>query len=231
MNIFSQNAKMKSTSSKNDIDLYNFGIPAFQSKTGLKTCPNAGVCASGCYARSGAYILSNVSQAYETRLELTQSDTFVERIGIELEKLLSRARKNNRRVVIRVHDSGDFYSPKYQLSWYYIAKAFPEVLFYAYTKQVAQSVALSSKQPLNFTLIYSRGGKQDHLIQNTDRHSTVFQSESELIAAGYSNASKDDLVAISNNPKIGLVYHGTKNYTNTSWSKSIQDTNQGAKNV
>lgn len=210
---------MKKTSDQHGIDLYNFGIPAFQSKTGFRTCPNAGLCAAGCYARSGAYAWSNVQAAYERRLELTQSVDFVATIGAEIEKMLVNSKRRKRQLVLRIHDSGDFYSPKYQLAWYHVARAFPEIVFYAYTKQIAQSIVLELKRPSNFTLIYSQGGKQDHLIEQ-GRHSKVFETSIELDSAGYDDASKDDSVAwTSKTGKIGLVYHGAKSYKNTAWSK------------
>jgi hypothetical protein len=57
-------------------------------------------------------------------------------------------------------------------------------------------------------LIKSQGGKRDDLINtSTDRHARIFRSNTELELAGYINASDDDLKAISNNPKIGLVIH------------------------
>lgn len=220
MKVFSQNSKMKKTSNAQGIDLYNFGIPAFQSADGTKTCPNAGLCAVGCYARGGTYMFSNVKSVYEQRLELTKSPEFVERIGIEIDLLLQKANKHKRQLVLRIHDSGDFYSPSYQLAWYHIAKAYPQVLFYAYTKQVVQSTVLSGKKPSNFTLIYSYGGKQDRLIQSTDRHSAVFESVEQLEAAGYDDTTNDDSIAwTSKTGKIGLVYHGAKSYKNTLWSK------------
>ena len=216
--LLSQNSKLKATSRKNKIDVYNFGIPAFKSKTGLRTCPNAGACASGCYAQSGAYRFSNVAAAFEARLVATTKDDFPVQVGAEILKALKTATKRGHKLVIRVHDSGDFYSPRYQLSWYHVARAFPEVLFYAYTKQVVQSVALSGAQPLNFTLIYSMGGLQDKFIQATDRHSKVFESLADLTKAGYADASSDDLVALGENAKIGLVYHHAKSYSNTLWA-------------
>ena len=74
--------------------------------------------------------------------------------------------------------------------------------------------------PANLTLIYSYGGTEDKLIDpKVDRHSAVFSSEEELLAAGYADSSEDDAVALGTNPKIGLIYHGTKNIENTDWSK------------
>lgn len=205
-------------SSKIGALVYNFGIPAFLSKTGLKTCPNAGTCAIGCYARQGTYAWSNVNQAYEARLKVTQQVDFIATIQLELLKLTKHAK--SKKLWIRVHDSGDFYSRSYQLAWYAIASDFPEIEFYAYTKQVQQSKELEVLRPNNFRLIYSFGGKQDHLIDaNTDRHSKVFQYERELIKQGYKNASNDDLIAPIN-LKIGLVYHGAKSFKNTKWGNS-----------
>jgi hypothetical protein len=39
------------------------------------------------------------------------------------------------------------------------------------------------------------------------RHARIFKTEQELIAEGYANASDNDLIAIGNNPKIGLLSH------------------------
>lgn len=210
MKYLTQNSKIKNTAKKNDIVLYSFGIPA------VKTCPNADSCKSGCYATQGAYTFKYSRVARDNRLSDTRSDMFPILMGEDIVKAIKNAK--DRKVYIRVHDSGDFYSPRYQLAWYHIARAFPNVIFYAYTKQIAQSIALSSKQPENFQLIYSYGGKQDHAIQDTDRHARVFESVEDLSRAGYINASKDDLLALTENPKVGLVYHGIKSYKNTKWN-------------
>lgn len=212
MKIFSQNAKMKKSG-----NVWNFGIPAFQSNTGLKTCPNAGVCVTGCYAKSGAYVWSNVQAAYEARLALTQSPDFIQKVSSEIIRLLKKSK--GERLYIRVHDSGDFYSEIYQRNWYAIASMFQDVSFYAYTKQIEQSNNLKSVQPSNFQLIYSFGGKQDALIQKTDRHAAVFNSDAELVKADYVNASNNDLKAIGNVKRIGLVYHGVKKFSNTLWNR------------
>jgi len=218
--VFSQNAKMKK-SSQNGIHLYNWGIPAFRSKDGTFTCPNARHCVAGCYAKSGAYLWSTVAQAYENRLSLTYDRHFVDVMVYHIDKLLKRHKTGL--ILIRVHDSGDFYSHVYQSTWYDIARHYitnDRIKFYAYTKMVSQSESLKPFEPDNFRLIYSLGGSEDELINRINmRHSRVFNTETELEQAGYVNASHDDNLALGPNPKIGLVYHGTKNYTNTTWSK------------
>ncbi|NBW11475.1 MAG: hypothetical protein EBR82_25940 [Caulobacteraceae bacterium] len=203
-----RNSKIK----KSEKRTFNFGIPAYQSSTGLKTCPNAGACAKGCYALAGAYRFSNVAQAFERRLTATQDDSFVHLMLQDIDR--QRAER------IRIHDSGDFYNEEYLDRWIRIMRARPEVEFYAYTKMVSLFKRRSQDLPKNFTVIYSFGGTEDRLIDVTkDRHSLVFESVAQLKACGYSDASKQDDVALGKNPKIGLVYHGTKNIENTNWTK------------
>lgn len=210
-------------SSHNDIIVYNFGIPAFMSQDGTRTCPNAGHCSNGCYAQNGTYRFKNVKNAYESRYEATQKDTFIDLMVFEINIKTLKAMSQNKTCLIRIHDSGDFYSKDYAEKWFTIMKRCPNVRFYAYTKmiQLFEEFKSQNEIPNNFTLIYSFGGKQDSHIDTTKhRHSKVFQSETELLASGYIDGTSDDLVAAlgpSNN--IGLVYHGQKKYTNTNWRK------------
>jgi hypothetical protein len=203
-----RNSKIKKSAKRT----FNFGIPAYQSNTGLKTCPNAGACAKGCYALAGAYRFSNVAQAFERRLTATQDESFVNLMIQDIDR--QRAER------IRIHDSGDFYNEEYLDRWIRIMRARPQVEFYAYTKMVSLFKRRSQDLPKNFTVIYSFGGTEDRLIDvEQDRHSLVFESELQLNAAGYADASNQDDIALGKNLKIGLVYHGTKNIENTNWGK------------
>ena len=56
MNLLTQNSKIKKTSKKLEVRLFNFGIPAYKSASGKITCPFAGDCVKFCYAKKGAYI-------------------------------------------------------------------------------------------------------------------------------------------------------------------------------
>ena len=212
--VLTQNTKMKNSTGI----VYNWTIPAFKAKDGTVTCPNASKCVVGCYAKQGAYIWSNVSKVHNAKLALTKLPEFFSVMVNAIESKL----KAKKPIFIRIHDSGDFYSLDYTLTWFRIMKHFhnKNVMFYAYTKQVEMFKDLKDSIPNNFTVIFSYGGKQDHLINpETDRHSLVFESSIELDSKGYINASKDDLKALTENNKIGLVYHGTKSYKNTTWNK------------
>lgn len=215
MNMLTQNSKMKKSSTKNKA-VYNWTIPAFKGLDGTMTCPNASKCVSGCYAQMGAYIWSNVRKAHQAKLDLTKTEDFVpEMIRAVTDKL-----KKSKKVYIRIHDAGDFYSLDYTYKWFNIIQYFKgkSVVFYAYTKQVEMFKKL--EVPENLKLIYSFGGKQDSLINTkVDRHSWVFESKEELQSKGYVYASKDDMLALTDNINVGLVYHGNKSYKNTTWSK------------
>jgi hypothetical protein len=110
---------------------------------------------------------------------------------------------------LRIHDSGDYYSPAYLEKWLQIARNNPQTKFYSYTKSVPlfENVEL----PENFDVIFSQGSKVDFLIEpETMRHSKIFKSAEELTIAGYVDASKIDLYATkwyNKNHKVGLIFH------------------------
>ena len=210
-NWLTQNSKMKKMSGAKT---FNWGIPAYKNVDGFKTCPNAAACVKGCYAKMGAYTFSNVAKVFENRLTLAQSAEFETVINSELKR-----RKVER---LRIHDSGDFFSAQYLNKWIRIIAANPDVQFYAYTKMVSlfKGYIAHGAVPTNFKVIFSYGGTEDKLInRETDRHSMVFPTVSALKKAGYADAHVNDTVALGKNPKIGLVYHGTKLMKNTDWGK------------
>jgi hypothetical protein len=191
--LLTQNSKLKKTSLNNDKRVFNFGIPA------QDTCFWAGECKKFCYASKGAYIWSNVKPAFQYRFEVSKTNDFIVMMKGEI---LSKKATH-----IRIHDSGDFYSREYLHKWFKIMESMPSVEFYAYSKSIP--LLINERMPSNFTLIMSEGGKADHMINpEINRHARIFKTESELLAAGYINASHDDLIAINKtNHKIGLVIH------------------------
>lgn len=203
-NIITQNSKLKETSKKLGLRVFNFGITAYKTKSGKITCPFADKCVKFCYAKKGAYIWSNVAKVFEQRYELTKSKDFIDIMKKEIIK--------KRVDFLRVHDSGDFYSNKYFLNWMQIAKSLPNVKFYAYTNSIQIVKNNKNNIPENFDFIFSDSGKQINLIdKNKDRYTKIFKTEKELLQAGYINASKIDLNATKfinpYNKKVGLVYH------------------------
>ena len=211
MQLLTQNSKIKKSKKRT----FNFGIPAYKSASGMLTCPNAGACAKGCYALAGAYRFSNVARTFEARLAVTLSKDFIDAMLKEIDDCKAER--------IRIHDSGDFYSEEYLDKWISIMQARPNVEFYAYTKMVSMFKRRAKDLPKNFKLVFSFGGTEDKLIDVTnDRHSLVFESLEDLKRAEYADASNQDDIALGKNPRIGLVYHGTKKIENTNWSKVLE---------
>lgn len=209
MKLLTQNSDLKKSG------IYGWTLPAHNvtltNGEKFNTCPNAGVCGAFCYAKNGTYNFSNVKKAHLEKLELVlyAPDLF--------EAMMTKELTNKKYIgqYIRIHDAGDFFSEAYALTWLRIAKATPLTTFYAYTKEVELfKVKLAEQIPDNFILIYSFGGKQDHLIDRAkDRHSDVFMNYEQMIAEGYNDIAEDDKQsAIHQNHKVGLYRNNIPAY-------------------
>jgi len=200
MNLLTQNAKMKKTSKENKAKIFNFSIPAYKTKSGKSTCPFAGGCQAYCYAQKGNYIrFPAVQELMEKKYEISKQDNFNSLMNEEIQK--------KKPTHVRIHDSGDFYSPLYLQKWVDIANDNKEVIFYAYTKSIKFFVE-GLTVPKNLKIIFSEGSKTDDLIDvKKHRHARIFKTSNELTAAGYIDASANDLQAITDNKKVGLIFH------------------------
>lgn len=200
------NSKLVKTAKEFGVKIFNFSIPAGNDKaSGKITCPFAGSCLSLCYAKKGMYRFGNVERALSRRYEDSKKEDFVERINTELSKV-----KKGKQIYVRIHDSGDFYSPAYFAKWLEIAQNNPLIRFYAYTKSHS-FIRGNFNLPENLDLIFSLGSTKDELInQETERHSKIFQSADEMSVEGYSDSSYLDINAtkwVTENHKIGLLIH------------------------
>lgn len=199
--LITQNAKLKKTSKLIRLRVFNFGIPAFEDTNGKRTCPFAGSCAKFCYAQKGAYSWSNVKPAFQFRYVATKSNDFVDDMIAEIKK--------KKVDILRVHDSGDYYSREYIDKWMEIARRLPDVRFYSYTKSIPLFIGVDI--PDNYDIIFSEGGTRDDMIDYAvDRHARIFDSYKDLENAGYVNAMESDLNATkwyNQTNKVGLVMH------------------------
>ena len=200
MMLTNNNSKLKKSSKLNNAMIYTFDIPAYKTMTGKITCPFADKCVKYCYAQKGAYIWSPAQNKHNENYLNTKQDDFIDVIQDEI----NRKRKITH---VRVHSSGDYYSPKYLNKWVKLAENNPDTIYYSYTKSVQMVKDLKNK-PENLEIIFSEGGKQDHLIDyENDRHAKIFNNQEELSDAGYIDASGDDLKALTPNKKVGLIFH------------------------
>lgn len=97
-----------------------FNLPA------IKTCPNCSQCASSCYAMKAERNYPSVRGSRQSNWDSSKRPCFVPRMV----ELINRSGLK----VVRVHESGDFYSQEYADKWSRIAALCPNVKFFAYTK-------------------------------------------------------------------------------------------------
>jgi hypothetical protein len=217
MQLLTQNSDLRKTG------IYGWTLPAhwvtLTDGKRFNTCPNAGICAAFCYAKSGTYQFGNVKKAHIEKLELVLKTP--EKWRAMMREELSKKKYIGK--YIRIHDAGDFFSQDYANDWVGIAAQFPGIIFYTYTKEVMLFKRM--KLPENFIVIYSLGGRQDvHINKEVDRHSDVFSDYEKMIALGYNDIGEDDKqAAINPNHKVGLFRNNIKHFIKKQGAKSFSE--------
>jgi hypothetical protein len=191
-------------------NIYNVDVPAQQALINrygvVNTCPQAGACKAYCYASSGFFVMHNVLVKQTRNLDYIYNDPF----GFA-NQLIDEIKRKKKVKAIRIHSSGDYQEATWHV-YKMVMEACPNIKFYSYTKQISlfKHLMANNELPKNFTVVFSYGGKEDHLIDcETDRHSVVFTSRKNLRQAKYVEAYNTDIPA--SNPKtmrVGLIVHG-----------------------
>lgn len=115
------------------------------------TCPSrTAFCEVNCYAlkaeKQYTCPIRNVLNARKRNFKISQTESFVDNMRELILKNLHKIEQ------FRIHESGDFYNQKYLHKWYEIARSFPTITFYAYTKSFYLNF---TGKPSNFVLIAS----------------------------------------------------------------------------
>ena len=149
-------------------DIYGNAHPA-NTLAVINTCPGAGLCKSFCYATKGGYVMFNNPQ-----LQAAKMLTKLVNEPLKFKKDMVAAIQNqskNKKLYIRWHDAGDFFTSSYFNLVMDIAKKTPNVLHYAYTKRadlLAKSMSGEiSSIPSNFIFDISKGSIFDKSISKT----------------------------------------------------------------
>jgi hypothetical protein len=222
---------LTSNSELRDLGVWNWTLPAWVVELAdgrkLNVCPSAGACASACYALNGTYLFPGSRAAHLDNLRQTMHPAFPTRMGHELRRRRYRATGrphlpdldrghlhpavtrllDTGSPLVRIHDSGDFYSEAYLRAWLTIARMTPHALFYAYTKEVGLLERVGRAAPPNFLWVYSMGGRQDSRVdRDRMRHADVFPTAEALTAAGYyDQEAHDALCVLAPSLRIGIV--------------------------
>jgi hypothetical protein len=122
--------------------------------------------------------------------------------------LLSQSQKD----LIRVHESGDFWTENYMRAWMMVAQSRPQQTFYAYTKSLGMWYNLRDIIPSNFYLTASSGGTLDYLISKYpdvyQRVAYVVYTEEEAKERGL-EVDHDDSHCLGDKP-FALLVHGSQ---------------------
>jgi hypothetical protein len=120
--------------------------------------------------------------------------------------------------LVRIHESGDFFSEAYLSAWIEVAQRNPDLKFYCYSKSL--QLFLNFNLPSNFYMTASYGGKWDNLIDNGSfkRYAKVFMTD-ELASAAGLVVDHDDSHCFGEGP-FALLVHGTQP-KNSEWGKAI----------
>lgn len=199
------------------VEVASFGLPAGY------TCPAASLCHSRVNVHTGKIIDYGEFRCYAAKLEcgfptlrrlhaanlkaLARLKT-VEQITAALLAMLDNYPSLK---VLRVHDSGDFFSQNYYAAWVAVAQARPDIIFFGYTKVLAYAV--DEAVPDNWHFVYSYGGLQDTAaIKVNAIGSTVVQDEQQAAELGLPVAcptpdSPNDYNFILRREPFALVFH------------------------
>ena len=122
--------------------------------------------------------------------------------------------------LVRIHESGDFFSGAYLDAWIEVAHRNPDLKFYCYSKSL--QLFLNFKLPANFYMTASYGGKFDYLIDEGyfTRYSKVFMTEDDANSEGL-EVDHDDSHCFGDKP-FALLVHGTQP-KGSEWGKAIRE--------
>jgi len=198
------------------------GIPAVCGGFGLPavvTCPGARDCIRGCYATKGNYGYQNIVKRLGANLHglgtTKQSATIA--ICRALKSWYDRNRKPMASTyLLRIHDSGDFFSQYYLDAWTQSIKAFVGAvdskhtfIAYGYTK----SLHLDFTEFLSLDcvkFVQSMGGKYQ---VDFDYGVAAIVPKGSVISGEWIDANNDDSImdlgVILGHKKIALEYHGS----------------------
>lgn len=116
------------------------------------------------------------------------------------------------RKLVRVHESGDFFTENYLRAWLMVAQSRPQQTFYAFTKSLGMWYNLKDIIPSNFYLTASYGGALDYLLPKYPdvykRIAYVVYTEQEAIDRGL-EVDHDDSHCFGDKP-FALLVHGSQ---------------------
>mgnify|MGYP001258082677 CR=1 FL=1 len=198
------------------------GIPSISLLAGY-SCPQANLCLTKvnlttrkledgpeqiyrCFSASQEALFKEVFNQRKYNFDLLRSLKTVD----EIAALIQASLPNPKKKIIRLHVSGDMFNEQYFRAWIKVAIENPNLLFYTYTKSLGLWVKLKNEIPNNFKITASKGGRQDHLIEEHNlKYVQVVSTPEEAEQLGLP-LDHDDTNAFLHDKPFALLIHGTQ---------------------
>jgi hypothetical protein len=212
------NAKLRKLQQKMGMKLYSLSLPSGWS------CPAALLCKSKavvnpltgratiqdgpqtifrCYSASQEVLYPDLRKLTEHNYSVLRKENTMG----GLVSVISNSIPRNA-WIIRVHESGDFYSELYFQAWCKVAELNSAISFYAYTKSLNYWIKNKDLVPDNLKLTASYGGAYDSLIEE---HNLPYVKVVNSIYAARKQklpVDKTDYHAYKGTQKFALLLHG-----------------------
>jgi hypothetical protein len=209
---------------KLDQAIFTFSLPAghscpFALECLTKSNPNTGGIADGpdtkvrCYAATNEARFPSVRRARWKNFSDLRALRSDKRMARHILDSLSRFAG-----IVRVHDSGDFFSEAYYRAWLIVAARRPRTTFYWYTKALPYwsrhvhrvGNGRSPGDPPNVVQTASWGGRYDYLIEDLNLRSVRIVLSTEEAVERQLDIDHDDSHAMTHGPDFALLIHGTQ---------------------
>lgn len=162
-----------------------------------------------CYAASMELRSKPALALHQANFEALKTARTVE-AKVEVIKAAIEAQQITDMRRVRIHASGDFFVQSYFDAWIEVAKQYPDLIFYAYTKSLKFWVRRIDSIPSNFKLTASYGGHNDSLIEKYNLKAVkVVYSYEEAEELGLP-IDKDDSHAWNYDGNFAQLIHGTQ---------------------
>ena len=175
-----------------------------------------------CYAASMEIRSKNAYELHKRNFEVlrgaktVQDKVNVLTASIRAQKIDSDCKR------VRIHASGDFFVQSYFDAWIEVAKQFPDIIFYAYTKSIKFWVRRIDSIPANLKLTASYGGHMDELIDQYGLKNVKVVYSVEEAQTQSLPLDKDDSHAWNYDGNFAQLIHGTQP-AGSDASKALQE--------
>jgi len=173
-------------------------------KTGKRTIQEGKKTKFRCFSATQEAAFNDTFNQRKYNFDLLKKKSFNELLNLIFKSIPQNAN------YIRVHVGGDFFSKDYMEAWYWAARYYKNIQFWAYTKSINWMHELEGSRPSNFSMNASRGSKHDTLIDELNLKSAEVVFHPKEAKERNLPVDKTEELAITGKGSFALVLHGTQ---------------------